>query len=174
VKTLSQAEFDAVDEKRVVQAIEAAQKQLWDSDKRLLELDAHERSICFRFAVYLSEQFPEFDVDCEYNRNHAEKDYRKRLHDKNLFEIVGRQPRFGDEDGFMVLPDIIVHIRDEAMNLLVIEAKKTSSLIPEHIDLFKLNALKEELGYRFARFIQFNVGGDLGEFGIRQSFFVPD
>jgi hypothetical protein len=120
----------------------------------------------------LAEQFPEFDVDCEYNRNHAEKDYRKRLHDKDLYEIVGRQPRFGDEDGLMILPDIIVHIRDEPMNLLVIEAKKTSSLIPEHKDLFKLHALKQELGYRFARFIQFHVGENPEKQGISESFFV--
>jgi len=173
-KTLSQAEFDAVDEKRVVQAIEGAQKRLWDSDKRLLELDAHERSICFRLALYLAEQFPEFDVDCEYNRNHAkaEDDYLKRLKDQNLFEIVGREPRCGDEDGLMIMPDIIVHIRDKPMNLLVIEAKKTSSLISELTDLFKLHAVKEELGYRFARFIKFNVGKDCNSGGICESFFV--
>ena len=72
----------------------------------------------------------------------------------------------------MILPDIIVHIRDEAMNLLVIAAKKTSSLIPEHIDLFKLNALKQELGYRFARFIQFDVGEASDAHGISESFFI--
>jgi hypothetical protein len=172
VKKLSQAEFDTVDEKRVAQAIEAAQKKLWDSDKRLLELDAHERSICFRFAVYLAEQFPEFDVDCEYNRNHDEDDYLKRLKDENLYDIVGREPRFGDEDGLMIMPDVIVHIRDEPMNLLVIEVKKTSSAIPEHKDLFKLNALKKELGYRFARFIKFDVGDNCQARGVSESFFI--
>jgi hypothetical protein len=172
VKKLSQAEFDTVDKKRVAQAIEAAQKRLWDSDKRLLELDAHERSICFRFAVYLAEQLPEFDVDCEYNRNHDDDDYLKRLKDENLFEIVGREPRFGNEDGLMIMPDIIVHIRDEPMNLLVIEVKKTSSAIPEYKDLFKLNALKKELGYRFARFIKLNVGDDCQASGVSASFFV--
>jgi len=45
---------------------------------------------CLRPAAYLADQFPEFDVDCECNRNHAEDDYLKRLKDKNLFEIVGR------------------------------------------------------------------------------------
>jgi hypothetical protein len=172
MKMLSQSEFDAVSQQRVETAIKACEKRLSDEDCSLLRLDAHERSICFRFALYLAEQFPEFDVDCEYNRNHAEDDYLKRLKDKNLFDIVGREPTFGDEDGLMIMPDIIVHIRDEPMNLLVIEAKKTSSLISEHIDLFKLQAIKEELGYRFARFIQFNVREDFDTHGISESFFI--
>src|SRR6266404_6219135 len=169
VKQLSQTEFDAVGEKRVARAIEVAQKQLWDFDKRLLELDAHERSICFRFAVYLAEQFPEFDVDCEYNRNHAEENYQKRVRSTELIELVRRQrPRLGDEDGLMILPDVIVHIRDKPMNLLVVEAKKTSSQIPEDKDLLKLQALKKELGYRFACFIKFDVGPKITAPGIAE------
>jgi hypothetical protein len=79
MKTLSEAAFNAVDQDRVLRAIELAQQQLWDRDRSLLHLDAHERSICFRLAVYLAEQFPEFDVDCEYNRNHADEKYQKRV-----------------------------------------------------------------------------------------------
>ena len=169
MKTLSADEFNAVGQERVELAIQTAQDQLWKQDQTV---DAHERSICFRLAVYLAEQFPEFDVDCEYNRNHADDDYLKRLKDENLFQIVGREPRFGDEDGLMIMPDIIVHIRDKPMNLLVVEAKKTSSLISEHIDLFKLNAIKDELGYRFARFMKFSVGDSCEEGGISESFFI--
>lgn len=150
MKVLSQNDFNAVDQKRVDLAIQSAQRRIWDEDRSLLLLDAYERSICFRLAVYLAEQFPEFDVDCEYNRNHAEKSYQKRVRDTELIELVKRQPRLGNEDGLMILPDIIVHIRDKPLNLLVIETKKTSSLIPEDKDLLKLRALKEELGYRFA------------------------
>ena len=172
MKMLSEVDFKAVSKERVELAIQSAQERLWNEDRILLKLDAHERSICFRFAVYLAEQFPEFDVDCEYNRNHAEDDYLKRLKDENLFEIVGRESRFGDEDGLMIMPDIIVHIRGKPMNLFVIEVKKTSSLIPEYIDLFKLKALKEELGYRFARFIKFEVGEGTDRGGISDSFFM--
>src|SRR6266566_1801101 len=146
MKMLSEDEFNAVDQERVELAIQTAQDHLWKQDQSLLTLDAHERSICFRLAVYLVEQFPEFDVDCEYNRNHKDEQYQKRLHDQGFFEIVGHQPRLGEEDGLIILPDIIVHIRDKPMNLLVIEAKKTSSLIPEHIDLYKLNGSNRSLG----------------------------
>src|ERR1035437_1961444 len=136
MKMLSEDQFNSVDQGRVELAIQTAQGQLWKQDQSLLTLDAHERSICFRLAVYLAEQFPEFDVDCEYNRTHDDDDYLKRLKDENLYDIVGREPRFGDEDGLMIMSDVIVHIRDEPMNLLVIEVKKTSSMIPEYKDLF--------------------------------------
>jgi hypothetical protein len=118
MRELSQDDFDAVTQERVERAIESAQQRIWDEDRYLLRLDAHERSICFRFAVYLAEQFPEFDVDCEYNRNDAEASYQKRVRNTELFELVRQQrPRLGDEDGLMILPDIIVHIRDKPMNL---------------------------------------------------------
>ncbi len=167
MKTCSQSDVEAVDQRRVEDAIESSQQRLWDEDRLLLRLDAHERSICFRLATYLAEQFPEFDVDCEYNRNHAEGNYQKRVRNTELIDLVKRQrPRLGNEDGLMILPDIIVHIRDKPMNLLVIEAKKTSSQIPEDKDLLKLQALKEELGYRFARFIKFDVGPEITSPGI--------
>src|SRR6266487_6642828 len=137
-----------------------------------LILDAHERSVCFRLVIYLAEEFLEFDVDCEYNRNRAEKSYQKRVRDTELIELVRRQPRLGNEDGLMILPDIIVHIRDKPMNLLVIEAKKTSSQIAEDKDLLKLRALQEELGYRYARFIKFEVGENARCPGIAESRFI--
>ncbi|PYL67241.1 MAG: hypothetical protein DMF28_09630, partial [Verrucomicrobia bacterium] len=111
--------------------------------------------------------------DCEYNRNHAEENYQKRVRNTELIDLVKRQrPRLGNEDGLMILPDIIVHIRDKPMNLLVVEAKKTSSQIPEDKDLLKLQALKEELGYRFARFIKFDVGPKITSPGITESRFI--
>jgi len=173
MKTLSEAAFNSVDQDRVLRAIELAQQQLWDRDRSLLYLDAHERSICFRLAIYLADQFPEFDVDCEYNRNHTDERYHKRVRNTELIEFVKRQrPRLGDEDGLMILPDIIVHIRDKPMNLLVVEVKKASSQIKEDKDLLKLEALKEELEYRFARFIKFEVGQNIESPGIAESRFI--
>jgi hypothetical protein len=123
--------------------------------------------------VYLAKEFPEFDIDCEYNRNHAEEKYHKRVRNTELIKFVKRQrPRLGNEDGLMILPDIIVHIRDEPMNLLVVEVKKASSQIKEDKDLLKLRALKDELGYRYARFIKFDVGMNIKRPGIAESRFV--
>ena len=172
IKAVSQAEFDGVEEDRIEKAITHAQRLLWKNDTSLFIHDAHERSICFRLAVYLAAAFPEFDVDCEYNRNHADRRYQKRVYDTELVDLVARNPRLGNEDGLMILPDIIVHIRDSPLNLLVIEVKKSSSQIPEDKDLLKLRALKEELGYRFARFIRFRVGPATEEEGVAESRFI--
>jgi hypothetical protein len=49
------------------------------------------------------------------------------------------------------------HIRDHPFNLLVIEAKKTSSRIDSFIDQQKLDAIKAAMGYRFAAFVSFAV-----------------
>jgi hypothetical protein len=76
------------------------------------------------------------------------------LRDTDLFELVSRQRRLGDEDGLMILPDIIVHIRDKPMNLLVIEIKKTSSQILEDKDLFKTRRIKGRAWIPFCSFYQ--------------------
>lgn len=145
---------------------------LWTEDYTLLVHDAHERSICARLAFYLAQEFPQFDVDVEYNRNHADLRYQKRIHSTDLIDLISPQSRTGDEDGLMVLPDVIVHIRDSAFNLLVVEAKKSSSQIPEDKDLAKLQALKEELEYRFAYFVRFSVGDKLVKGGVAAAHFI--
>lgn len=49
--------------------IEIVYTELIKKDRYLLEVDANERSITNRLALYLKSVFPEYDVDCEYNRN---------------------------------------------------------------------------------------------------------
>jgi hypothetical protein len=73
--------------------------------------------------------------------------------------LAEREERAGQE-GLTVFPDIIVHLRDRPQNLLIIEAKKSSSRIPENVDREKLRALKGDLEYRFAAFIRFPTGED--------------
>lgn len=38
-------------------------------DMNLLELDANERTLSAKLASYISQLFPNYDVDCEYNRH---------------------------------------------------------------------------------------------------------
>lgn len=171
-KTITKEFFDSITKEDIASAILRAREQLLAEDKTLLVHDAHERSICTRLAFYLAHEFPQFDVDVEYNRNHADWRYQKRIYHTDLIELISPQRRTGDEDGLMVLPDIIVHIRDTAFNLLVIEAKKSSSQIPEVKDIAKLQALKEELGYRYAYFIRFSVGKQLDAGGVSEAHFI--
>jgi hypothetical protein len=53
-----------------------------------------------------------------------------------------------------IIPDIIVHKRNTDQNLLVIEMKKTTSQEEDRYDLHKLEAFKEQLGYKYSVFFE--------------------
>lgn len=118
-------------------------------DSVLLEIDANERSLTHRVAIYLQELFPDMDVDCEYNRDDHEP--------KELF-LPGGDADTYDTNAQTVYPDIIVHKRMSKNNLLVIEFKKTSSAVGDEKDFTKLNEYKRQLGYEYALFVEFGVG----------------
>lgn len=120
----------------------------------LLEIDANERTMTHKLAEYLQQEFQEWDVDCEYNKNI--KDLKKLPQPPNNFE--GRH-FWEDTDAKTVYPDIIVHKRKGDENLLVIEAKKSSSRVKGNWDKAKLGAFKEEpYNYRTAFFVRFRTG----------------
>jgi hypothetical protein len=110
------------------------------SEPDLLTLDVNERSLTARLAMHIQHRFPEWHVDCEYNR---------------LEEGVKRLPRSeetrsDDRQGRTIYPDIIVHRRGERANLLVIEVKKHDNDDTER-DLQKLTGLTSvdgDYGYR--------------------------
>lgn len=131
-------------------ALGEALDQLLRADAGLLQADANERSISHRLAGYLETFFPGWNVDCEYNRDRHEP---KRL------EIRPRQIQSDDTQATTVFPDIIVHRRGTSDNLVVIEMKKTTSREDDDNDLHKLQAFKEQLGYRFAIFVKVTTGG---------------
>ena len=49
--------------------VENALNQLKENDIYLLRNDLNECSINHKFAYHLQHQFPEWDVDCEYNKD---------------------------------------------------------------------------------------------------------
>jgi hypothetical protein len=77
------------------------------NDQFLLINNSDEWAISHKFAEYIQQQFPEFHVDVEYNR---EKDQVKTL------------------NGERIRPDIIVHIRNTDVNLIAIEVKKSNNI----------------------------------------------
>ena len=83
-------------------------------DEYLITNDVNERSLTHKFAEYLQAEFPDWNVDCEYNRLGSNP--------KMLDKIYGQVPDT-DLAARTVYPDIIVHHRG-ADNLLVIEAKR--------------------------------------------------
>ncbi|MBI4480164.1 MAG: hypothetical protein HY651_09095 [Acidobacteria bacterium] len=127
-------------------------------DKFLLEVDVNERSITHKLAEYLQAEFPEWHVDCEYNRRGA---LPKRL------QIAADTPvRADDTEAQTVYPDIIVHRRNTDENLLVIEVKKSSNCNRAAWDRQKLEAFKEadDYSYDYAVFLKFETrsGQELG------------
>lgn len=129
--------------------VQRAVDQLLRRDANLFDMDVNERSISHRLAIYLEEQFPDWDVDCEYNRNG---------HDPKRLRLTPDMIESDDEQGTSVYPDIIVHRRGKPENFLAIEIKKHNGGGKEN-DLLKLRALRKELGYAHALFVRFQTAG---------------
>ena len=127
-----------------------ALSELLANDHDLLELDANERSITFRFAMYLQPRFPDWTVDCEFKRDGVEP---KRLGHLELY------PDSEDEEAKTVFPDVIVHRRGTKQNYLVVEFKKSTSRVDRQIDLRKLHGYKLQLGYVHALFVEVGTSG---------------
>lgn len=126
--------------KRTMIALGVLQK----NDSFLLKEGVHERSIAHKLAEYLQQQFPDWNVDCEYNR--------KGVETKKLNGIEECEEHRKTEK---VYPDIIIHERNTNHNLLVIELKKND--LKCLCDIRKLELftnLKGEFGYALGLFIQ--------------------
>lgn len=136
----------------IEKALNDALSTLLERDADILRADINERSISHRLAGYLEPFFSDWSVDCEYNRNH---DDPKRL------EIPRRNVCTDDTQARTVFPDIIVHKRGTDENLLVIEMKKTTSKENDDFDYRKLNAFKDQLGYKFAVFVKVRTNGEV-------------
>ena len=144
----------------IKQKVKQSLHELWHNDKYLLKVDASERSITHRLAIYLEKEFRDLNVDCEYNR---EQDKPKTYH-----EIVNQINQGGikadDTEAKTAFPDIIVHKRgNNHNNLLVIEVKKLSghSTLIDSTDEKKLRAFlnSNQLNYEFGLALQIPVGG---------------
>lgn len=117
-------------------AVWDALQTLLEQDADLLRLDANERSITHRFAMYLQALLPDWHVDCEYNRDG---------HDPKRVALPTLHPLDDDADAQTVFPDVIVHHRGTDKNYLVIEFKKLGGRFSDHTDLEKLAAYKADL-----------------------------
>jgi len=142
--TISSAPSDAL--KAVIAA--CIEKLLRD-DLYLLQAGVHEQAITHRLAHYIQEQFPDQDVDAEYNRHGlAIKSARLRSGSKH------------------VVPDIVVHARgNDHKNLLVIEVKIRDRGDAEDRDHAhqKLDALVHGGQFRYQFGLYLELGFDVGK-----------
>lgn len=113
----------------------------------LLEVDASEQAISSRLARKFESISKGWDVDCEYNRDKCSiKTLRYALSEN------------GDIEERNVIPDVIVHRRRTAKNLLAIEVKKANNKENRFKDAAKLKAFREQLGYKYTLFIDLETG----------------
>ncbi len=125
------------------------------NDSFLIENNLHEACITHKLAEYLQNLIPEFNVDCEYNRNiddkkivytlekTLEKEYFVKNFEKEILKKIIEQYKKEEK---LVRPDIIVHLRGKNKNKIVIEAKKYNNASPENEagDLAKLFIFTDE------------------------------
>jgi len=132
----------------VQQRLAAGLGALLLEDSYMLEIGVAERSLIARLSQHLKPLFPDYSVDCDYNRHGMEV---KRA------EIPPECASKIDKAGkAIIIPDLIVHRRGtDRSNLLVVEAKKSTDPRGSNSDRLRLNALKRELGYAFAALIEF-------------------
>jgi len=134
---VSRADFPSLEDvkQRVINAVCA----LYRYDRELLDVNANERSITHKLAEYLQHEFPNWNVDCEYNRLGRDA---KRL----KFNFRSVDPH--DIEAKTVFPDIIVHRRRTEENLIVIEVKKANGSADTK-DVDKLQTFCKDEGYKY-------------------------
>ena len=122
--------------------VEIACELLLKEDRDLFTYEVNERTLTQNLAKHLQKFFPNFSVDCEYNRDGNDPK-----------EIPQNDP---ENPTKKVIPDIIIHKRGcNAHNLVVIEAKKDANDCDMRNDCVKLLGICETLKYHHAFFINF-------------------
>lgn len=112
----------------------AALKEFYAREALLLEQDLGERTLTHRLAVQLERQFPDFDVDCDFDR----------LGPRTLNLPRGSIVSTDDHLGKSIYPDIVVHQRAVPKNHVAIEVRKASNHQPIEHDRHKLRALTDQ------------------------------
>jgi len=138
--------------------VERGLNTLLRNDIYLFEIGVNERTLAHRLAVYLEQEFPSWNVDCEYNRNQYDRKY------------IGQPRESGENRG--VYPDIIIHHRGTSDNLLAIELKRGYSVHGQEEDEAKLKEYVNRLGYQHGLFASFATGQN--ERGIYIVKWIPD
>ena len=161
-------------EKRIRKAISILESK----DLGLFRPLGSERNISQRFAKWLENEFPEWNVDCEYN---LIVDNLNRTAKSKVVDLMKRRGRRGFIDleepkEIKVTPDIIIHRRATKENLLAIEVKTTNDQEEIEFDKIKLRAYCEyaPLNYRYALFVRFQEPQMEGQIVAELSFITRD
>jgi len=107
----------------LMESVQACVRRLYSRDYSLIERGVHEMALTFRLGMYLQKAFPQYDVDCEYNRNVREPK-------RTPYNAQGHSTR----------PDILIHRREQNFptNLVLLEAKR----VGDHISPYDLRKVR--------------------------------
>lgn len=128
-------------ESHIYEKVVKALQVLFMKDEYLIDNDVHEVTISHKLAEYLQYQFPDMNVDCEYNR---------QVPPDNGDNIKRRS-----DTGDRVRPDIIVHKRgSNENNCLVIEIKIERDQTRGDKEKLKDYSNPKSLGYKYGLFLE--------------------
>ncbi len=119
-------------------------EKLLEKDVFLIKNVLHEGTLSHKLGCYLQNQFPEMDVDCEYNKH----------------EVGTKMIVINDKEE-EIRPDIVVHRRgDDSNNLVVIEVKKEGSRKERDWAVTKLTELTRKDGkyqYKYGVLVEVQI-----------------
>ena len=138
------------------------------NEQKIIANNISERAITHKLAEYLQIEFPDYNVDCEYNRNSdfgPNKPKYLDIYEYNQKRIKNLKDVSMFKDQVSTYPDIIVHKRfSNEKNYLIIEVKKDNNVSDWDIDTYKLEGFTSSTdtnGYGF-------------KFGLHITFFVEE
>ena len=139
----------------ILKKIESALSLLFKNDKLLIDNNTNERTIAHKLATYLQNEFSDYNVDFEYNRDGDEiKKIGIPKYRSNSENIIN----WDDIQQKTVFPDIIIHKRKTKNNLVVIEVKKSTNKTDKEYDERKLKAFTQEpYNYEVGFFILIDI-----------------
>lgn len=153
----------------IVEKLNKSLDKLYIKDWYLFNYNVHEISITHKLAEYLQDEFSDYDVDCEYNR-----DITNTVGDsiKQIYQIIKKE--IGDYEKFKkieekieyisrnIYPDIIVHKRGtNNHNLLAIEAIKRNpktELNKSKLEACTQNNSQDKLNFNLVLLLKLSVG----------------
>ena len=137
-------------------------RKFYEKDSVLIEYQVAERALTHKLAEYLQELFPDYNVDCEYNKVGNGDPKRIDL----LMAAQQDCPKDCNKcvaNKCVVFPDIIVHQRGTDENILVVEAKTAWSGLTQVNDYKKLQALIDSGEYHYQLGVAFRFSENFEE-----------
>jgi hypothetical protein len=144
-----------MNEKDLNNLLSKALESFFEKDRKLLDSDVREDALSHQLAIHIGREFDGWDVDAEYDKMHVDG--------------IPIAKKYIGVDGLKrdAIPDIIVHRRQTMDNFLAIEIKKVGKNRGRDRDFVKLRAYREQLGYKFAAFIEIGIRDGAPAFAIQ-------